>query len=104
MMENYTATLHKNLQCLVNERAKPVLDALMDATKKKKSAGKMLEDDAPVPQSVQKILKKFKLEAPNEVKERQEFKTLSNKAADYIIERCKKRPRKSSRQGKQIDR
>ena len=66
-MENYTATLHKNLQCLVNERAKPVLDALMDATKKKKSADKMLEEDAPVPQSVQKILKKFKLEAPNEV-------------------------------------
>ena len=49
----------------------------------------MLEDDAPVPQSVQKILRKFQLEAPTEVKERQEFKTLSDKAAE-IIEKCKK--------------
>ena len=59
MMEDYTVTLHPNLQRLVAEKAKPVLDSLMDATKKKKSAGKMLEDDAPVPQSVQKILRKF---------------------------------------------
>ena len=44
----------------------------------------MLDDDASVPQSVQKILKIFKLEAPNEVKEKQKFQTLSGKAADIV--------------------
>ena len=89
MMDDYTATLHPNLQRLVNKKVKPVLNALMHTTKKKKSADKMLDDDAPVPQSVQKILKMFKLEALNEVKKKQEFQTISNKAAD-IVERCKR--------------
>ena len=47
----------------------------------------MLKNDAPIPFSVLRLLRKWKVEAPDEVKERQEFKLLSEESA-AILERC----------------
>ena len=44
----------------------------------------MLEDDAPIPSSVRSLVSKWKVEAPDEVKERQEFKQLSKESAAII--------------------
>ena len=86
-MNEFIATLHPTLRRLVEDEVRPLLCALIEAERKRTSANKMLKDNAPIPSSVLRLLRKWKVKAPNEVKERQEFKTLSEESA-AILERC----------------
>ena len=70
MMNEIIATLHTILQRLVEDEVSPLLCALIDAENKRTSADRMLEDDAPIPSSVRSLVSKWKVEAPDEVKER----------------------------------
>ena len=86
MMNEPIATLHSILRRLVEDEVE-LLCALIKAEQKRTSANKMLKNDAPIPSLVSRLLRKWKVVVPNEVKERQEFKSLSEESA-AILERC----------------
>ena len=95
------ATLHKSIQRLVDEEITPVLTALLNAKSEQNKADKMLKEDAPIPSSVAKLARKWRLEATDRVMDKQEFQTLSNRGAE-ILERCRKELGKLIGEAKQL--
>ena len=87
MMNEIIATLHTILQRLVEDEGRPLLCVLIKAEQKQTSANKMLKNDAPIPSLVLRLARKRIVFVSNEVKERQEFKSLSEESAT-ILERC----------------
>ena len=87
MMNKFIAILHFGLQRLVKDEVSPLLCALIDAENMQTLANRMLKDDVPIPSLVASLARKWKVEAPDEVKERQEFKQLSKESA-AIIDGC----------------
>ena len=87
MMNEIIATLHTILQRLVEDKGRPLLCVLIKAEQKQTSANKMLKNDAPIPSLVLRLARKRIVFVSNEVKERQEFKSLSEESAT-ILERC----------------
>ena len=87
MMNEPIVTLHSILRRLVEDEGRPLLCVLIKAEQKQTSANKMLKNDAPIPSLVLRLVRKWIVFVSNEVKERQEFKSLSEESA-AILERC----------------